>query len=75
MTKITINKLKIKFVAIFIIGAMIILGFNLYKLQQATNQLNVVTENLLLEAEKLIEQVENIITQRKTKDTKETDNE
>lgn len=75
MTKITINKLKIKFVVIFIIGAMIILGFNLYKLQQATNQLNVVTENLLLEAEKLIEQVENIITQRKTKDTKETDNE
>ena len=54
---------------------MIILGFNLYKLQQATNQLNVVTENLLLEAEKLIEQVENIITQRKIKDTKETDNE
>lgn len=71
---ITINKLKIKLVAIFIIGAMIILGFNLYKLQQATNQLDVVTENLLLKTEELVKQLK-IYEKKYKKDTKETDNE
>lgn len=72
------NELRIKIMVILIMGAMIILGIKLYEFRQRIEQLDIASQNLLLETEKLDKQLKLMIKEHKEKhqkDIKDTDNE